>query len=1344
MSKRDKQRKAAKREALRSARGSKQADPSQINPVEDPPSGSMGPFLVSPPEPTEHVHGGSTGPRLTPPPHGSTHRVSGSSLGPSLTPLEDMFMSLGERSRRDIDQISPRSSHSIGQRNLMDEVGSLVTRAQQQFDELQGDLTDCLAMQKKLTERFHTLHQSTREERASIQRTITDIRARFLVGDDGTDDQRESVSAHVPDEVKEEDVTSPHSPVRSPSFPTVPLRSVTSNVVLPSSNNHHHLFRDHDMDETLSVYRDRRSAQNHVLAREHYEDGVRERDRQAVKWWRRYGPDRDPDDGDDSSSDSDTVPSTNANRSITSSRGSQRPGRGSRNEDRDQRAGRGGAGGNSGGPPDPSSSSSDDERGSSNARHGGRPHRRPPVEDKSKGRHQTRPQSVVPYMPPRELARSPSYLHPEDSPLVGRGSDPNAKYIEQQLHAIRLIIRRRVDMEIEERSTLKNLKNVPSPEKYNGRDDAEEFMTWLRALLRWLEIHRVVGPDLDGDRVTVLGQFLTGAAMDWYDETVDTMHPQGRVWVFEDAVCAMFKRFIHRSTARYAADKFNAARYSKTSGINGLWEYMVKWAMKMPRYPDDYTFNRKFVEALPEEIAIPMFRNKGVSVERSSPALLKHIALEQEENNRVVDEYRSSHRAAPRAADNTAGRFPAPGATRTSGSGSLPLRQAAGFRSGARRMDRMSNRPGDRDARPADATGLRDMRTPIAGARTTVVTAPTTGTVPRAPAAAVATASSQPIRCYNCNKEGHISSNCPQPRVTHQRAARVTDESILPPCAVPGSGPDDPANPPAQSPLVEDEERPTHAVATVESEAMDPDDMNSEQLGEYLENEYQVYAGSQYDSDDYYAAQDYMSEDGDNDVYFGMMRRSQYPDDSDAESDLSVSGHSTSQSDADSDSASRPYDIISTDFVDLTRTEVLHQGSALGLAIYEASMNRLAELNTAQPTEDFDDMPPLMDEDESATHADESIHQQQAEAQYNDQFTSIRSSAEVPLASEAMDAWNEFEHGPRSELDFNRMRAMMFRLVGANQYLCATLEQERESRTQLQQGFTAVQDEHDRLHAHIAWSRREIGWALDREQATITAMNSAVLHRAETLNEARERIRIREVMLNNPLSPDLTDDMFEGDYLDDPSMSTANQILQHAIAQGPNPPAYSGRGPALRAMTSSSLAVAPPTMPADMTTRARTGRRPIPRRLEQTCLSMLMRVNGLEALVLLDSGSTGDSISPDFARVCGATILELENPATLQLGCVGSRSRINRGVRVPITVGSFSIETYLDVVNLDRYDVVLGTPFMRRFGVLLDFGTSCVTIRGTSYATLTPREEDHHANRRCPVTGQAMAVQQHE
>ncbi|KAI0361557.1 hypothetical protein OH77DRAFT_1391383 [Trametes cingulata] len=141
--------------------------------------------------------------------------------------------------------------------------------------------------------------------------------------------------------------------------------------------------------------------------------------------------------------------------------------------------------------------------------------------------------------------------------------------------------------------------------------------------------------------------------------------------------------------------------------------------------------------------------------------------------------------------------------------------------------------------------------------------------------------------------------------------------------------------------------------------------------------------------------------------------------------------------------------------------------------------------------------------------------------------------------------------------------------------------------------------------------------------------------------------------------------------------------------------------------------------PTALVTRARAGRRPLLSAGEQECLVLLLNINGLEALTLFDTGSTTELVSSDFARVARCDVFELENPATLQLGCAGSRSKINHGARAPTTLGQFGAEVYFDVANLDRYDAVLGTPFLRRFGVLLDFRNNSVIIDGVSYPALS-------------------------
>ena len=108
---------------------------------------------------------------------------------------------------------------------------------------------------------------------------------------------------------------------------------------------------------------------------------------------------------------------------------------------------------------------------------------------------------------------------------------------------------------------------------------------------------------------------------------------------------------------------------------------------------------------------------------------------------------------------------------------------------------------------------------------------------------------------------------------------------------------------------------------------------------------------------------------------------------------------------------------------------------------------------------------------------------------------------------------------------------------------------------------------------------------------------------------------------------------------------------------------------------------------------------------EQLCLTAYIDVNGTKAYALFDSGSTTDAISPDFTWVARLPILELENPITLQLGCSGSQSKINYNSEVNINFALITSNTYLDVTNLDKYNSILRTPFMRRHRIILDFKT---------------------------------------
>ena len=46
---------------------------------------------------------------------------------------------------------------------------------------------------------------------------------------------------------------------------------------------------------------------------------------------------------------------------------------------------------------------------------------------------------------------------------------------------------------------------------------------------------------------------------------------------------------------------------------------------------------------------------------------------------------------------------------------------------------------------------------------------------------------------------------------------------------------------------------------------------------------------------------------------------------------------------------------------------------------------------------------------------------------------------------------------------------------------------------------------------------------------------------------------------------------------------------------------------------------------------------------------------------------------------------------------------INYGTHATIKVGCKVVEEYFDIGNIEHYDTILGTPFLRKMGIILDF-----------------------------------------
>ena len=93
----------------------------------------------------------------------------------------------------------------------------------------------------------------------------------------------------------------------------------------------------------------------------------------------------------------------------------------------------------------------------------------------------------------------------------------------------------------------------------------------------------------------------------------------------------------------------------------------------------------------------------------------------------------------------------------------------------------------------------------------------------------------------------------------------------------------------------------------------------------------------------------------------------------------------------------------------------------------------------------------------------------------------------------------------------------------------------------------------------------------------------------------------------------------------------------------------------------------------------------------------------MKAHCILDSRSEGVLLSLEFTQATGIKTFALEKPIALQLACIGSQSMINYGTHATIKIGRKVVEEYLDITNVEHYNTILGTPFLRKRGIVLDF-----------------------------------------
>jgi len=142
-----------------------------------------------------------------------------------------------------------------------------------------------------------------------------------------------------------------------------------------------------------------------------------------------------------------------------------------------------------------------------------------------------------------------------------------------------------------------------------------------------------------------------------------------------------------------------------------------------------------------------------------------------------------------------------------------------------------------------------------------------------------------------------------------------------------------------------------------------------------------------------------------------------------------------------------------------------------------------------------------------------------------------------------------------------------------------------------------------------------------------------------------------------------------------------------------------------------------------------------------------VHIEGQPARALIDTGSLADFMSLTLAEQLHVKRLPLEKPLTIQLAVQGLRSKVNFGTKVRFQYQGADYDRYFDVINLQSYDLILGTPFLFQHQVLVGLNSPRVILgsktplvmKGPQVSVLESRATDIYEENLGKVREQLMA-----
>jgi hypothetical protein len=292
---------------------------------------------------------------------------------------------------------------------------------------------------------------------------------------------------------------------------------------------------------------------------------------------------------------------------------------------------------------------------------------------------------------------------------------------------------------------------VDPPEPYDGRDDLVVWERWLDGLLTYFYMYRVVGEQLDSQRVLLTGHRLTGVAATWFAQEVTGVSRSSTRWKFDELISALFRRFLTEITSQKAVDAYYNVKYSRAKGALGFWNDLVQAAERMIHPPDRGTMKRRFLKGLPNEILETTLKSRPINVELVTPDELIESIRQMEATlhylqSRKRSENPTSHPTGGSSGNKSHSDKPKPQLR----SRFVRLRPASARDWGRPSSDRPAFNK-DSARRPADDRAKSSPATSVARS----------GPRPPRPPSTSAVKTTGSVLCFKCNKRGHYANVCP-------------------------------------------------------------------------------------------------------------------------------------------------------------------------------------------------------------------------------------------------------------------------------------------------------------------------------------------------------------------------------------------------------------------------------------------------------------------------------------------------------------------------------------------------------------------------------------------------------